>query len=153
MCCTCAFVLSSCQIILCSEAVLDLVSEVSHAGLVLVDKGHAVGSRVFGVGEEHALVALRLFFLADTAGLDNTVNIICISYHEDRVCEPWGARRCRRLWKWPERQLRIVSESVQRRRFGGARRRTDGSNLGVHCELTRKQAERMELAEGLRCLV
>lgn len=58
-----------------NEAILDLVAEASHAGLVLVDEGNAVGGRVFGVGEQHALVAFGLFLLAYTARLDVTVNI------------------------------------------------------------------------------
>ena len=48
---------------------LDLVSEAEHAGLVLRDKRLAVGLGVLGVGEEHALVALGLFVLANAAGL------------------------------------------------------------------------------------
>lgn len=52
-----------------ASATLNLVSKAEHAALVLVDEGHAVLRRVLGVGEEHALVALGLFFLADAAGL------------------------------------------------------------------------------------
>jgi hypothetical protein len=45
------------------------VAEPSHAALVLFNQGLAVGGWVVGLGEEHALVALRLFFLAHTARL------------------------------------------------------------------------------------
>jgi hypothetical protein len=49
--------------------ILYFVSETGHAALVLVDEGNAVGGRIGSLGEEHALVALRLFVLADAAGL------------------------------------------------------------------------------------
>lgn len=48
---------------------LHLEAETGHAGAVLVDCGFAVGGRVGGAGEEHALVALGLFLCADTARL------------------------------------------------------------------------------------
>lgn len=49
---------------------LHLEAEAGHAGAVLVDGGFAVGGRVGGVGEEHALVALGLFLCANAAGLE-----------------------------------------------------------------------------------
>ena len=51
------------------SCILELEAEASHAALVLVDGGLAVGGRVGGLGEQHALVALRLFVLAHAAGL------------------------------------------------------------------------------------
>jgi len=48
---------------------LDLETETSHAALVKVYCGKAVLLGVSGVGEEHALVTLGFFFLADAAGL------------------------------------------------------------------------------------
>lgn len=44
-------------------------SEPSHAGLVLVNGGLAFLRRVFGLGEEHAVVAGGLFGFAHAAGL------------------------------------------------------------------------------------
>ena len=48
---------------------LDLESEPSHAALVLLNRCHAVFRGVGGVREEHALVALRFLFCANTAWL------------------------------------------------------------------------------------
>jgi hypothetical protein len=54
---------------------LDLVAESSHAALVLIDEEDAVLGGILRVGEEHALVALALFLLADAAGLLESVSV------------------------------------------------------------------------------
>jgi hypothetical protein len=51
------------------RAILHLESKSSHAALVLVYQGLAVGGGVLGRREQHALVALRLLLLAHAAGL------------------------------------------------------------------------------------
>ena len=48
---------------------LDLETKSSHASLVLLDRGLALLLRVFGLGEEHAVIAGGLLGFADTAGL------------------------------------------------------------------------------------
>ena len=51
------------------KTVLDLEAEASHAGAVLVYRGHAVLLGVVGLGEKHAVVTLGLLLLAHAAGL------------------------------------------------------------------------------------
>ena len=52
-----------------SENELDLEAKSGHASLVLLDRGLALLLRVFGLGEEHAVIAGGLLGFADTAGL------------------------------------------------------------------------------------
>lgn len=54
---------------------LNLEPKPSHAGLVLVNGGFAFLRRVFGLGEEHAVVAGGLFGFAHAAGLYMDYNI------------------------------------------------------------------------------
>lgn len=62
------------------------VTVAGHAGLVLLDEGLAIGGRVVGFGEEHALVALGLFFLAHATGLIARIHMLaCISRWESRL--------------------------------------------------------------------
>lgn len=69
--------------------------EALHAALVLVDGRLAVLGRVGGVGEEHALVALRLLVLADTAGLLVKINgTVSASWRFPRAGLGWLARIC-----------------------------------------------------------
>lgn len=49
---------------------LNLEPVSSHAGLVLLDQGLALLSRVIGFREQHAVIPGRLFGLADAAGLE-----------------------------------------------------------------------------------
>lgn len=58
--------------LVCFRRELYSVSVPSHAALVLLNEGLAVGGRVIGFGEEHALVALGLFFLAHTTRLEGS---------------------------------------------------------------------------------
>ena len=57
------------------EPDLNLESKPSHAGLVLLNGGFAFLRRVFGLREEHAVVAGSLFGFAHTAGLYINYNI------------------------------------------------------------------------------
>ena len=57
------------------EPDLNLESKPSHAGLVLLNGRFAFLRRVFGLREEHAVVAGRLFGFAHTAGLYINYNI------------------------------------------------------------------------------
>jgi|UniRef100_A0A8H7TPF0 hypothetical protein len=68
-----------------------LESVANHAALVLVDQRSAVRGGVSGLGEEHALVTLRLFLLADAAWLKR----VCVSF-EDRIYQVigTGCARC-----------------------------------------------------------
>lgn len=68
-----------------------LESVANHAALVLVDQGSAVRGGVSGLGEEHALVPLRLFLLADAAWLER----VCVSF-EDQIYQVigTGCARC-----------------------------------------------------------
>lgn len=49
---------------------LDLEAKSSHASLVLLDRGLALLLGVFGLGEEHAVIASGLLGFADAAGLE-----------------------------------------------------------------------------------
>ena len=49
---------------------LNLEPVSSHAGLVLLDQGLALLSRVIGFREQHAVIPVGLFGLADAAGLE-----------------------------------------------------------------------------------
>jgi hypothetical protein len=69
---------------------LDLEAKASHAGLVLFDHGLALLGRVVGFGEEHAVIAGRLFLLANTAGLQSLVTVY-IQWGSESVV-PWAFR-------------------------------------------------------------
>ena len=58
-----------------NEPDLNLESKPSHAGLVLLNGRFAFLRRVFGLREEHAVVAGSLFGFAHTAGLYINYNI------------------------------------------------------------------------------
>lgn len=66
---------------------LDLESVLGHAVLVLDDEVDAVFLGVFGVGEEHALIAGGLFVGADAARLSHMK--VSISAHINRGFEPF----------------------------------------------------------------
>lgn len=110
----------SCQTIITNPG-LNLEPEPSHAGLVLVNGGLAFLRRVFGLGEEHAVVAGGLFGFAHAAGLYIDCNIsvkvlfcrfACFGGMIDvLVCWCWLDARFLR-WEEMASYLPLVSRSV-----------------------------------------
>lgn len=89
-------------------ALLDLEAEASHTATVLLDGGLAVSLGICRLGEEHALVALRLLVLADTAGLEQRAGQTLANAHTKGrsspfflFCQKWGQRI---PWAWTRRQ-------------------------------------------------
>ena len=88
---------------------LDRVAVPGHAALILVDEGLAVVGRVGGLGEEHALVALGLFFLAHAARLERVS--MSASRGHSRVSRGREEREGGRGgWRWRTLGLEALSD-------------------------------------------